>query len=174
MIVFFVLLLVLFFVIMIFASDSKSSSFKGQFKDGSSVMSTSIGKSITGLGESLKASSIEAQIKEIDLKFGFTPRYQENNKILFINSSIVHKDYKKSELNDRIARELVEMGRQNDANLKVEIENNNEFYRKCKELNISKVSLFGCRIGIYDLRQPLKEGDYIQAYKVGGFSLEKI
>lgn len=173
MVGFLTILFVLFIVIMAFSGRSKASTFKGQFNDGLSSLTTLTGNSIAGVGERLKSESIQSQIKKINLKSGFRSIYQEHQKVLFLYSSIDYPMYYKKELTDEIISKLISLGIKNDNELQIEVESNKELFYKCKELGIQNLTLVGCSISPYDSTDPIKEDEVIEPYKVGDYRFEK-
>lgn len=163
-------LFVFFGMVMALSGSSKSSTLKGQFKDGLSELTTYAGKAVQGAGESLKASSIESQIKKIDLKAKFTVRYQEYHNVVFMYSEVSKSYYADSEITELIKNKAIKEGEYNDKCLIENIKNSDILFKKLKELNIACLNVSSSEIGYsHSANQKIKKRKVLRYFEVGSY-----
>lgn len=161
--------------LLIIVSSSKAETRKDRWVDGVGKIAKHSGELLSDTGNLLKASSIESEVKRINLNATFNVMYQEYGKVLFFTSKIKYHLFSTSDINDDLKQELFQKGIDIDFNLVKNITNNTPLYLLCKRREVQSINISGCEIQPRDSATiKLIEQGVIKRFKVGSIGFEEV
>lgn len=161
--------------LLIIVSSSKAATRKDRWVDGVGKIAKHSGELLSDTGNLLKASSIESEVKKININTTFNVKYQEYGKVLLFTSKINYPLFETSDINDDLKQELFQKGIDNDFNLVKNISNSTPLYLLCKRREIQSILIWGCEI--YPRNSAtikLKTQSVIKRFKVGSLGFEEV